>query len=318
MKKSASRISLSGIMIVFIAAAISFAACNKDDSGNAGTASTTIKITDAAIDDVSVTGAFVTISDIKLDGQRVEGFTKITVDINAYQNGAAKTLGTFNLAGRTYSSITFVLDYDMDAIGGLPGCYVMTSGGLKHKLQSTANSITISKSMALSGSSSIIADFDLRKMITRQSGAGADQYDFVTTTELENSIRIVAENKAGTIAGTLTNSVVGSGKVIAYAYKKGAYNRTTEMQASGTSGIQFKNAVSSSVVSGSGNYQLHFLETGEYEVHFANYTDTNADGKWELSGTLVVLGAGSLNFLNLNVGANITLTANATVTAILP
>ncbi len=318
MKKSASGFGVPGVFITLLAIIISFTACDKDNSAGGGTASTTIKITDAAIDDASVTGAFVTISDVKLDGQSVQGFTKTTINISAYQNGATKILGTFNLAGRTYSNITFVLDYDMDASGGSPGSYITTTGGLKHKLQSTATSITINKSLALSGNSSIVADFDLRKMITRQSGGGADQYDFATATELETAIRVVAESKSATIAGTLTNNAVGSGKIIAYAYKKGTYNRSTEMQASGASNIQFKNAVSSSVVSGSGNYQLHFLESGEYEIHFANYTDTNADGQLELSGTLVAVGAAGLNLLGLNLNAGVTLTVNATATAILP
>jgi Domain of unknown function (DUF4382) len=319
MKKSVSGFSVPGVFITILAITIFlFTACDKDDSTNGGTASTTIKITDAAIDDASVTGAFVTISDIKLDGQSVQGFTKTTIDVNAYQNGATKTLGTFNLADRTYSNITFILDYDMDASGGSPGSYITTTGGVKHKLQSSSNSITINKSLALSGTSSIVADFDLRKIITRQSGGGADQYDFATATELESSIRVVAESKSATIAGTLTNTAVGTGKIIAYAYKKGTYNRSTEMQASGASNIQFKNAVSSSVVNGSGNYQLHFLESGEYEIHFANYTDTNADGQLELSGTLVVAGAAGLDLLGLNLNAGVILTANATATAILP
>jgi hypothetical protein len=76
--------------------------------------------------------------------------------------------------------------------------------------------------------------------------------------------------------------------------------------------------VSSSIVNGSGNYQLHFLESGEYEIHFANYTDTNADGQLELSGTLVVVGAVGLDLLGLNLDAGVILTANATATAILP
>jgi Domain of unknown function (DUF4382) len=313
--------SLNKTMAIFLlVSAITFMGCQKDEVAASGSASTTIKITDAPIDDASVTGAFVTITDIKLDGQSVQGFTKTTVDLNAYQNGATKTIGNFNLEGKTYSSITFVLDYDMDATGTAPGCYVLTSGSIKHKLQSTANSITVNKSMTLqaNATNSIIADFDLRKMITHQSGGSADKYDFATAAELETSIRVVAENNTGTISGSLTDGISGSGKVIAYAYKKGTFNRTTEIQGQGTSSIEFKNAVSSSLVSGSGSYQLHFLEGGQYEVHFASYKDTNADGVFELNGTLVVVGSLSLDFLNLTVSSNTTLTANATVTAVLP
>lgn len=306
------------IAISFFIAALSLVSCQKDASDDTTMASTTIKITDAPIDDASVSGAFVTINDIKLDGQSVQGFTKTTVDINAYQNGATRALGNFNLQGRTYSTITFVLDFDTDASGNSPGCYVL-AGAVKHKLQSTANSITISKSLSLQAgaSNSIVADFDLRKIIVHQSGGPSDQYDFATAAELESSIRVVAESKTGSISGSLTDAVSGSGKVVAYVYKKGTFVRSAEMQGQGTSNIQFKNAVSSAVVSG-GSYQLHFLESGDYEVHFASYKDTNSDGEFELQGTLVITGSGSINFLNLGVAANASLTANATVTAVLP
>jgi hypothetical protein len=319
MKKTVLRFSASRIAFALIAAAISLTACQKDDD-NSGNASTEIKLTDAPFDDASVTGAFVTVADIKLDGQSVSGFTKTTVDLNAYRNGATKSIGTFNLAGKTYNSITFVLDYDMDASGNAPGCYVVTTGSVKHKLQSTANSITISKNLTLQSgaSNSIVADFDLRKMIIYQSGGGADKYDFATAAELQTSVRVVAQNKTGTISGNVSDAISGSAKIVAYAYKKGTFNRAAEIQGQGTSNIEFKNAVSSALVAGSGSYQLHFLENGDYEVHFASYKDTNADGVFEFKGTLVVTGAGAIDFLNLGVTANATLTANAAVVAVLP
>ena len=292
---------------------------NKDDSGS-GSASTTFKVTDAAIDDASVNGAFVTITDIKLDGQSVQGFTKTTVDISAYQNGATKTLGTFNLQGKTYSNITFVLDFNTDANGVAPGSYVLTTGGVKHKLQSSSNIITVTKSFALqsSASNSIVADFDLRKMIVHQAGTPTDHFDFATAAELQNDIRIVAESNTGTISGTLTDNISASGKVVAYAYKKGTFNRSVEMQGQGASNVQFQNAVSSSVVAAGGAYQLHFLESGDYEIHYVSYKDTNADGEFEVNGTLVVIAGGGLDLLNLHVASNTTLTLNATATAVLP
>jgi hypothetical protein len=297
----------------------SLTSCQKDNSGGSGTASTTIKITDAPIDDASVTGAFVTITDIKLDGQSVQGFTKTTVDLMAYANGSTKTLGNFNLAGRTYSSITFVLDFDMDASGNAPGCYVL-AGAIKHKLQSTANSITINKNITLVGgaSNSIVADFDLRKMVIHQSGGPTDHYDFATAAELQSSVRVVAENNTGTISGTVTDAVSGSGKVVAYVYKKGTFIRSVEMQGQGASSIEFKNAVSSTLVSGTGSYQLHFLESGDYEIYFASYKDTNADGEFELKGTLVATASGGLDLLGLKVNVNGSLKVDVTVTGLLP
>lgn len=315
------RISMKSLAVVVLSGLIVFTGCKKDkDDSGSGTAHTEFKVTDAPIDDASVTGAFVTIADIKLDGQSIQGFTKTTVDLHAYQNGATKSIGSFNLEGKTYNSITFVLDYDMDASGAAPGSYVVTTGGTKHKLQSTASAITVTKDISLqsNANNSIVADFDLRKMIIEQSGSVSDKYDFATAAELQSSIRVVAESSTGAISGTLTDNISGSGKVVAYAYKKGTFNRTNEMQAQGASGIYFMNAVSSSVVSGSGVYQLHFLETGEYEVQFASYKDTNSDGVYELNGTMVVTGAGTIDLLNLTIGANTTLTANASVTAVLP
>lgn len=323
MIKLKNKILLAAPAVLLFAASLT--SCKKDDDNNnngggSGSATTTIKVTDAPMDDANVTGTFVTISDIKLDGQSVQGFTKTTVDLAAYRNGNTKTLGSFNLEGKTYSNITFVLDYDMDATGNAPGSYVMTTGNVKHKLSSSSNVITVTKNFTLqsNASNSIVADFDLRKMIIAQSGNPADQYDFATTAELQNDIRVVSEANASTISGTLTDGVSGSVKVVAYLYKKGTFNRTTEMQGQGSSSVQFNNAVSSTLVASNGAYQFNFLENGDYEVHFASYKDANSDGKLELAGTLVVLAGGGLDILNLLLNANATLTLNATASAVLP
>ena len=314
LKNSLMTITLSLFTCILI-----FNSCKKENSSNS--APTAIKVTDSPIDDASVSGAFVTIADIKLDGQSVQGFSKTTIDILAYQNGLTKTIGNFNLEGRTYNMVTFVLDFDTDASGNTPGCYVLSTGSVKHKLQSTSNIITISKNLTLQGgiSNSIVADFDLRKMIVYQSGGAGDHYDFATAAELATSVRVMAEKNTGTISGNVTGTFSGAAKVVAYAYKKGTFNRATEMMGQGTSNIQFKNAVSSSVVSGgTGSYQLHFLESGDYEIHFASYSDTNSDGEFELTGTVVVTGTAGINLLNLNLNANTTLTANAIASGILP
>lgn len=318
METKTLRFSFTAIIFSMSIAALSLVSCQKENSDGSGSANTNIKITDAPIDDASVSGAFVTITDIKLDGQSVQGFNKTTVDLLAYQNGATRTLGNFNLAGRTYSSMTFVLDFDMDASGNAPGCYVL-AGAIKHKLQSTANSFTVNKSITLLGgaSNSIVADFDLRKMIIHQSGGPTDHFDFATAAELQTSVRIVAESSAGTISGSVSDAVSGSGKVVAYVYKKGTFNRSVEMQGQGSSSVQFKNAVNSSLVSGSGSYQLHFLESGDYEIHFASYKDTNADGEFELMGTLIVTAAGGLDLLGLKVNANAALKVDVTVTGVI-
>jgi len=322
MKKIQITSKLCGISIgAFFLFSTILASCSKSDDSNggggSGTANTTFKVTDAPIDDASVTAAFVTISDIKLNGVSVSGFTKTTVNLLALQNGSTQSIGNFNLSTGTYSNVTFVLDFDTDASGNTPGSYVMTSGSVKHKLQSSTNVITATKTIALigSGTNEIVADFDLRKMIIHT--AGADHYDLATSAELNNDVRLTVENN--TISGTVTdNTVGGAGKIIVYAYKKGTFNRATELSAQGASGVQFANAVTSATVTAGGNYQLHFLDSGAYELYFASYKDTNADGEYELQGTLVATVGGGLDLLNLNLSANATLTANVTATAVLP
>ena len=311
--------SLMTITLSLFTCLLIFNSCKKDNASSS--ALTAIKVTDSPIDDASVSGAFVTIADIKLDGQSVQGFSKATIDILAYQNGLTKTIGNFNLEGRAYNTVTFVLDFDTDATGNTPGCYVLSNGSVKHKLQSTTNIIIVSKNLTLQSgvSNSIVADFDLRKMIIYQSGGAGDQYDFATAAELTTSVRVMTEKNAGTISGTVTGTFSGAGKVVAYAYKKGTFNRSTEMLGQGASNIQFKNAVSSSLVStGTGNYQLHFLESGDYEIHFASYSDINSDGKFILTGTVVVTGTAGIDLLNLNLNANTTLTANVIASGLLP
>lgn len=326
MKKQSTIHPFAGVITAALLLTLLFSSCKKDDSsgypgtGGSGYAPTAISITDAPIDDASIAGAIVTITDIKLDGESVQGFTKTTVDLKAYVNGNTKALGTFNLAGKTYSTISFVLDFDTDAFGNAPGCYVVNDFGVKSKLQSSSNMITVSKNFVLTSgvSSSLVADFDLRKMIIRQTGGGTDHYDFATAAELSAAVRLVTASSCGTLSGTLTDLVSGSAKVVAYVYKKGTYDRTVEMQGQGASNIQFKNAVNSALVGNNGYYELHFLESGNYEIHFASYKDTNADGEYELQGTLVVTGAAGIDFLNLNISANATLLVNATVTGTLP
>jgi hypothetical protein len=154
-------------------------------------------------------------------------------------------------------------------------------------------------------------------MIIHQTGA--DHYEFATAAELASSVRVVAENNTGTISGKVTDGLSGSAKVVAYAYRKGTFNRATEMQGQGASNVQFKNAVSSSLVaSGTGAYELHFLEGGAYEIHFASYKDLDSNGEFELAGTLIVLGEGGLDILTVGLNASASVTANVSVTGVLP
>lgn len=305
---------MSSMLLYIALCVLALSACQKEN----GQGTAQIEITDAPIDNANVTGAFVTIADIKIDGKSVKGFNKTTVDLMAYQNGTTKVLGNFDLDAKTYSSITLVLDHETDASGATPGCYVLANG-TKHTLATAATEIKVDKAYEIpsEGTSNLVIDFDLRKSITA-TGSGGDNYSFVTAAELNAALRLVAKSKAGKINGNCSDSFSNSDKIVVYAYKQGSYTRSTETQAQGSSNLEFKNAVTSSAVDANGNYTLSFLEEGTYELHYASYTENSSTGKLELQGTLNVNALTSINLGGISLDASATITANVLVTGLLP
>lgn len=278
-----------------------------------------IEVTDGPIDDANVKSTFVTIADVKLDGKSVEGFSKVTIDLLAYQKGNTKVLGLTELDAKTYSNITFVLDYEKDQNGNAPGCYVEETNGTKHKLLSSANEITLNYNYLVQAGqqTDLVVDFDLRKAVKRENSA-SDKYDFVTAAELNTALRVVTKSKASVIKGKCQDVISQSDKIVVYAYKKGQFNRNIEVDGQGQSDIEFSNAIASATVDASGNYELHFLENGEYELVFAGYDKNDSTGQMSLKGTLTASATGGLNLglLTLNVGT--TLNVDVLVTALLP
>ena len=304
-----------------LAALIAFASCSKDDDGSTMTGEsydTKVSITDAPIDNASVSAAVVTITDLKVDGISIEGFTTTTVDLLALQNGTKATLGNLGLEAGMISNVSLVLDYEMDQDGNFPGCFVETADGVKHQLIATTNEIKINDQVEILASSAneIVIDFDLRKTIIATAEAG-DEFDFVTDAELSSGLRLVNEIEAGTVSGTVNDSENTSEMIIVYAYEAGTYT-AAEAEGQGSSGVTFANAVTSAVVNDlSASYELNFLEEGNYEVHFASYSDNDADGQFEFNGMLDVESATNINLSSVNVTSNFNLMLAVTVKGML-
>lgn len=307
----------------FLFILFTFAACEKEDTNGSDDAmgSLSIEITDAPIDDTSVEGVFVTVSEVKIDGQAIEGFQSKTIDIKAYQEGRVALLAETELAAKTYTSISLVLDHTTDASGNTPGCYVMKTDGSKEVLMAGSQDMT---ELTLSGQeimvedskkSEIVIDFDLRKAIKRE---GQDAYDFVAGNELAASLRVVGKTSAGTISGTISDWSSHADKVIVYAYKKGTLDVGTETQGSGDGQLQFKNAVTSVEAKVDGNFELHFLESGDYEVYLAGYKDEDQDGRFELEGRLSIDPVGSADLSTIAVEANNSTRLDLSIIGILP
>lgn len=304
-----TKISILLVLFIFSMVAIS---CSDDDDVDKQYGEVNVKVTDAPSDDANIQGTFVTISEVKVDGQAVEGFTAQTIEISAYQNGNAKLLISETLEADTYSSVSLVLDYQTDADGNSPGCYVLTDDDSKHALEAATSStteVTFNKpfDVEANGMTDLVIDFDLRKAIVRNEDGGDSEYKFVTSAELTNSLRIVQEDECGEINGEINNHSEAEGELVIFAYEKGTFNAETEAQGQGDSQVMFANAETSAKVATDGSYKLSFLPEGDYEIHIASYEeDTNG----QLAFTGMVEASSSIGELLLN---SISVEANSEV-----
>lgn len=311
MKKSIFKIGMLALIIAF-------GSCEKDNDATNNEAekqNTEVSITDAPIDNANVSAAFVTIADVKIDGVSIEGFTTTTVNLLSLQNGKKLSLGNLDLNVGVVSNVSLVLDYAQDENGNFPGCYIETVNGTKHELKSTINEIKINDKVDIvtSSANEIIIDFDLRKTIISNSNTTADNYDFVTSSELSTGLRLVNSIEAGSISGTVNDSENTSERIVVYAYKKGTYT-SSETEEKGTSGVTFANAVTSTMVNSvSGSYEVSFLKEGDYEFHFASYSDTDNDGDFEFNGMLQVESLTNVQLTSIKISSALNFKLNVKV-----
>lgn len=289
-------------------------ACKKD---NTSSANLRVVMTDSPVDDTRVKAVFITVAEIRIDGVPLEGFSKTTFDISAYQKGATKLLAEAKLKADTYRDITLVLDYSAAANGQTPGCWVEEVDGTKHPLQSSSAELNLTKSFTLSSDNmtTLVLDFDLRKAIRRDAG-NAQKYILVTHTNLQAALRVLVQNQTGVIKGSCNNQVTTSDKIVVYAYQKGTYNALLERSEVG--GVAFVNAVNSAAVDANGNFEMHFLNSGEYELVFIAYKDLNADGNLNIQGTLLLDVLTAHDLKSINVSAQNSATVNVKVSGLIP
>lgn len=285
---------LSWMKAVMLGSALSLVTACQEDESVMGRGEVSFEITDAPVDDANVKGVIVTIVDVKVDGKSIEGFTKQSIDLTAYQNGETFVLGNMEMDARSYSNVKLVLDVNEDEQGNSPGCYVLDQSNIKYQLKSTASgtmelALSQAWTVAANAKTNMVMDFDLRKAL-RYSDDASIRYQFVNESNLNAAVRVVTKQSSGTIKGSYENSSMADAeKVIVYAYKKGTFNASTETQPQGTDGIQFKNAISSGEVKSgvSGSYfTLAYLPEGEYELHFAAYSKNASTGRMSFDAML--------------------------------
>lgn len=281
---------------------ISFVACSEDDSvdnpdnGNAN--ATEVYITDSPVDQANVEAVFITVSEVSLNGKAIEGFNKTTLEISSLTQGRTKMLGELNLESGTTSNLVLKLS-ETAASGNGPGNYVVLQGGAKQEIGGNLElNLNDQVEILEDTRNKVVFDFDLRKSIKSQG----DSFSFVSESQLESSVRAVNEARTGIVSGSVENSSEANADVVvAYAYKKGAFSESDGN--ANSEGIRFANAVSSSVVSNN-QFEIHFLEEGDYELHFASYSDNDNDGKLEFTGMVDASATGALQLNGFTVESN--------------
>lgn len=284
-------------------------ACSDDNNDvNTGeperaTYNTEVHLTDAPIDNGKVEGVFITVAGVKVNGNNIEGFEKTTVNLSSLQNGNTELLGDIKLESGTTSEISLILDNETDTSGEAPANYVLTIDGEKNALATSSGEISITDQVEIqeNNDNEIILDFDLRKSIVTNSEG---EYQFVNDSELAHSIRAVNSLNAGTITGTVSDfGSTDSETMLVFAYENGSYN-DDETSANGE-GVLFANATASSKVNkSSGEFEIHFVEEGDYELHFASFSDDNADSELVLDGEVEATTTSEIDLLGFSVGAN--------------
>ncbi len=287
------------------------AACNKDNVApnnmndpSKAKGNLSMNITDAPIDNTNISGAFVTITSIKVDGQVYDGFKgPKTINLLELQNGNSLNIGSQPVSTGKYSTITLVLNTETDATGGAPGCYLQMVNGTKEKLEISGNGATEidlkPKEMVVTENQNteIIMDFDLRKAVKSKQ----NDYSFVTLGSLKSAVRVENKTQTGTIKGKIDNYSQLNGNAVVYLYKKGEFSASEA--SNGETG--YANATTSAKVDAAGNFTLAFLPDGEYEIVCEKTNNTSAGLLLELNSSsnlkAVPVKAGSQTSLSMNL-----------------
>lgn len=260
------------IMVIVSLMAFAFVGCEKDsDKGTLR-----LSITDAPIDSDGITGVFITITDIQyhISGNNFASFPDFqgpkVLNLLELTHGASELLGNLEMEAGTYTQLRFILNASTFGMGtpANPGCYLEFEGGATIPLFVPSGAQTGYKGVGMftvpvNGTVEVTADFDVRKSIVEAGVSGM----YI----LKPTIRLVVNNQAGKIVGSVTNIPEGKGIAI-YAYEAGTYT-ADEANDPPVETPRFPNAISSDLVSESGSYHIDFLAPVTYDLVVVSLVD---------------------------------------------
>lgn len=249
-----------------------------------GTGTLRLYLSDAPIDNANVTGVYIKINEIQyhLNGGNGEWVTleefegPQTYNLLELTGGNFALLGEFELPAGQYTQIRFMLDIpEHGSPPTSPGCYIQFEDETTQPLFVPSGGSSGYKAVGafevpVNGEVEVTADFDVRKAV-HVTGQGQSQRYI-----LKPTIRLIVNNQAGTIGGSITN---GSGytDIIVYAYQYGTWD-DTEADEPPAEQNRFRNAITSCRMGEGGQYALALLFAGTYDLVVAGF-DGDAFGE---------------------------------------
>lgn len=246
-----------------------FSSCNEDGNSTSGTGTLKLSITDAPIETDGITAVNIGVKEIQyhVEGEKwqtLEGFEPDTFNLLELTGGESELLGQFELGTGTYTQLRFILatpEWNESSTIANPGCYLEFEDGATQPLfvpsgAQTGYKATGSFTVPVNGQVAVTADFDARKSVVKAGKSGK----YI----LKPTIRLIGDNQAGSISGSVTNIPEGS-DVMVYAYEEETYTEE-EAAAPEEEAVRFSNAVTSWAVDEAGNYTLAFLAPGAYDL----------------------------------------------------
>ena len=256
---------------IVLAAVAGFWGCKIENS----TGTVTLRITDAPVNNPDIDGVWLTIGEVQYnlggDESAWRSFGDFAgpqkVNLLDYQNGLAFLLGSLELPSGQYHQIRFLLDIPDETAKAppvTPGCYVSFKDGTSAPLFVPSGMQTGYKAVGffqvpVNAAVGITADFDLHKSLRLTSNG--QRY------LLQPTIRLVVDNQAGTIEGSVAN--LPAEKVEVFAYANGTYADSEAAVQPGE--VQFPNSVAAAAVDPATQaYRVAFLAEGQYDLVVAS------------------------------------------------
>ncbi|NBC28490.1 MAG: DUF4382 domain-containing protein [Spirochaetes bacterium] len=303
------RKTLVGItyMTTALVLVLALGACTNLLKGNQADATLSLNLTDAPLDDPSVTGVFVEIEKIEYRLSDDEGGEFFTVDSYDPENpnnpynvleltgGTVTPLGDIAIPSGSYNSLQIRLyvggpdkasqtppttpssfvDYNDNGVFDDTDEALFIPSAAQTGIKLNAPEFTVPENDQVT----ITADFDARRSVVTAGASGR----FI----LKPTIRLIVDDQAGSIAGDISGSNTDS-RYTVLAYEDGAYEES-EAANPGDEATRFPNAVSSSPAEdndgdGDLDYEIAFLAAGTYDLYVAEYQATNTDGEYVYVG----------------------------------